>query len=120
MKYQELTKDEKKLINKIRRQREQTANENKPKRIAFLKEAIYTFWGDDYGPSDWIFSPSEKDQEIKEFEKRFKLACPAGTKFVCYMRGNKEEWYDDIKFGIEAMNAKWAKKYLHNFQDADK
>ena len=50
----------------------------------------------------------------------FELACPAGTKFVCFIDEDGEAWYDDINYGIENMDADWAAKYLRDIQPIKK
>jgi hypothetical protein len=95
--------------------------EEKMVKVGYAKEDLYNFdgpgpgityhrgWGD-----FWLQTGKKKNLLIEDFISSFALVIPKGTKFVCYIRNGKELWYDDINYGIENMDSKWAEKYLEN------
>lgn len=121
-----LTKAEQELILKKRKEEE----ESKPKLMGFLKESLYDFPtenGDselcyyEHNPSNfWLVNEELKEKWIKTFQASFNIVLPAGTKFVCYIQDGEELWFDDINYGIEEMDDKWAKIYLENIQQFKK
>lgn len=103
-----LTKEEEKLILKKRKE----VDRNLPKKIGFLKHDLYSFDEPSYD-NYWILDKKEKDLIVKDFLTHFELVVPAGSKFVCFINeDDKEQWFDDICYGIEGMPADWAKKNL--------
>jgi tRNA G10 N-methylase Trm11 len=108
-----LTKAEKEFILEKRRQEE----EQKPKKIGFLKEDIYDFNG--YSLSQdirgcYYVSASLKDKMVTDFINSFTLGLKAGAKFVCFIEDNQEQWYDEENYGIEAKDTEWANERLYN------
>ncbi len=116
LKAMELTKEEEALILKLRQTQEE---EDRPVKVGFLNTDLYVFThlGNYYRPEKWCYSDLEKKAEVDRFESYFEIACPKGTKFVCFVDGGSELWYDDIHYGIENMSREWAEKYLENIQD---
>jgi len=47
--------------------------------------------------------------------KAKRMYVPAGTKFDCYIDDGHERWYDTV-YGIEGMDANWARKYLRDIR----
>jgi len=109
-----LTKVEKKLILERRRQQA----DNSPKKFGFLKEDLYTIDADLSIPKNygWIFSESTKNKIIKDFSDHFVLALKAGSQFHCFIRDDKEEWYDCEGYGIECLDNEWAEDHLIDIQ----
>lgn len=109
-----LSEEEKKVILEMRKKKE----DDKPKKIGFLKEDLFTISPNEDAHifSNWILSREEKQKEIDEFINNFQLACPAGTKFVCFIDDGNESWFDDINYGIENMDNDWANKYLKDIK----
>ena len=119
----ELTKEEEALILQNRK-----AEEDKlPKLEGFLKEDLYVVDAFSYDVGTYFklrtdsYSQSEMMEEIERFRKEaFRLALLAGTRFVCFLNKCKEEWYDDVNYGIEGVDADWAKKYLRDIRHIKK
>lgn len=103
-----LTKEEKQLILAKRK----SEQDDKPKKFAFARSNIYIL-RKRIENSYSIFDEDEKNSAIAN---AFELVIPVGTKFVCFIDDNEESWYDDIGYGIEAMNHEWARKYLKNIR----
>lgn len=104
-----LTEEEKELIIKHRKKEEA----KKPKKIGFLKEDLYKVEDLEYYIYERFFSTSEKEQLIEHFKSNIKLVLSKGSKFVCYIRNDQEQWFDDHNCGIEYMSEEWAAKYLN-------
>ena len=114
-----LSVEEEQLILEKRKKEESKKEEsNKARKIGFLKENIYEFrpTNSKYGIYDY-FSESEKNNEIEEFKKLFKLTMQAGGRFVCYVDDGKDYWYDCEGFGYEHLNSDWAEVNLTDIQD---
>ena len=117
MKQITLSDKEKELILQLRAKEEA----DKPKKIGFLKEDLYVSHERKYEISNWYFNPDEFAAEIETFKNMFELAVPAGTQFDCFILENgSESWYDNSSYGIENMDAKWARKYLINIKNLSK
>lgn len=96
--------------------------EDRVVKIGYLKEDLYDFHSNGNGNGIvfrrnwaklcWLNTKKEKENIIKDFKSRFELVLPAGTKFVCFLYEGREEWYDDVNYGLEGMDAAWAEKYL--------
>ena len=108
----QLTKEEERLILKKRKE----ADKYLPKKIGFLKHDLYSFDEPSYD-NNWIVDEKEKTLMVKDFLTHFELAVPAGSKFVCFINeDDREQWFDDVCYGIEGMPVEWAKKHLKNIE----
>lgn len=88
-----------------------------PKLTAVAKTDIYTRRDFDHRVKDWVFTPSEKAMCIEEFANTFTLAIRKGDSFTGFIEEDgTESWYDDVNYGLEQMDVKWAKKYLTNIK----
>lgn len=117
-----LTKEEEELIMARRKEDE----EKRAKKEGFLKKDLYSY--DISGRSCnlgfelesdtdfWLCDKETKEEWIKLFTEHFELVLKKGTRFVCYIEGGKELWYDDVNYGVENMDEKWAKEYLINIR----
>lgn len=91
----------------------------------YLKMDLYNFHSDSYHCLSfkeswgdfWLYNKKQKEDFIQDFISRFDLVLPEGTEFVCYLVDGKETWYDNIKYGVEEVDEKWAKKYLRDIVD---
>lgn len=41
---------------------------------------------------------------------------PKGAPFVCYLEDGDELWFDDVNYGIESQDKKWAELHLENVE----
>lgn len=98
----------------------QKEKEEKIAKIGYLKFDLYDFRVSNNHnlriDHFWI-TECEKQKLIEEFKNNFEILANKGTKFVCYIDSDGENWYDDEGIGIEDMNSVWAEKYLENIKD---
>lgn len=94
------------------------------RKIGYLKEDYYSFDSDGNGfvfsqpyTDFWLLTKKEKIKLINQFESKFELVLLKGTKFNCYVIDGKECWFDDVGYGVEMMNSKWAEKNLENINE---
>lgn len=108
MKSMELTDEEIKLIEALRKEKK-----DKPFRVGTLREDLYLFVAKEN------YSGLYSDTELNMFvASNFKKILEEGTRFVCFKdEHGKEQWYDDIGYGIERMDCVWAGDYLENIKD---
>jgi hypothetical protein len=113
-----LSAEEKELILKKRQAKET----DKPQKTAVAKTDIWVGDTTSWRLNEWVFTPEEKDQQLEEIiDNLFTLAIKKGESFTCFINEDgEEEWYDDVGYGIECMDAKWAEKYLTNIRPIKK
>jgi len=119
-----LTKEEREVILKLRKEQD----ENSPKKRGYLVKDLYSYPCSDcdftpiFESSEpfWLCDKNQIDKWKQEFDENFKKVLKKGAEFVCYIINNEEHWYDDENYGVEDMNASWAKKYLSNIKDIEK
>ncbi len=94
--------------------------EAKIRKKGYLKFDLYNFDSDrghgmvyerDWG-SFWLLTKGEQEKIIEDFKNRFSLVLKKGSEFVCYIVDGEEEWYDNLNYGVEAVDKVWADKYL--------
>lgn len=96
--------------------------ENKVAKVGYLKCDLYNFNSDaswngicfKKSTDFWLYTEKTKDKIIKEFIDRFSMVLPKGAKFVCFVIDGEDQWFDDVNYGVEGMDAKWAEKWLEN------
>lgn len=112
-----LSPEEKRLIEDLRKKKKAEADANTPKMMAYAKENIHSINTNllkelKDGMYGWYLSKSDIESLNEEM---FSMEVPAGTEFVCYLESGEESWYDTV-YGIEGMDAEWARKYLRDIQ----
>jgi hypothetical protein len=102
--------------------------ESTPIKEGFLKVDLYDF--DAQYSSDppgryqipeeqldfWLFTKQQQKEIIKNFTESFSKVLSKGARFLCFLDDGKEDWYDDVGYGVEAMDADWAAKYLEKIR----
>jgi len=67
--------------------------------------------------SDWLITFTELQQKIEQIDKYIDVL-PKGTPFlkIQFREDEEAQWFDNIDFGIECMDDKWAQKHLEEIQ----
>lgn len=117
-----LSKEEEQLIL----ERRQQDDSDKVKRVGYLNRDLYQYdvanacslsFRADSDKLFWLCDEKQKKKWKKKFNEHFKLVLKKGTQFVCFIWNGKENWYDNVDYGIECMDDKWALEYLENISD---
>jgi hypothetical protein len=93
----------------------QKEEENTIHKTGLLKKDIYYFEGEQHLPPMYC-SESEKNDLIEQFRKNFKVVCPAGMLFNCYIIDGEELWYSENNEICE-YDEVWAKENLSDIKD---
>jgi hypothetical protein len=104
-----LTKEEQKIILDKRAKEDA----NKPKKIGYLTNDLYTSKNQSYKIDSWVFDEFEKNEIIKNFTESIIKVCSAGDIFDCFIDDGEEQWYGGV---IEGRPKKWAEKYLSDIR----
>jgi hypothetical protein len=63
----------------------------------------------------WLFTKEDMDELLAI--PRFEKVLSKGTRFICFIDNDEENWYDNIEYGIESMSSEWAEEHLENIKD---
>lgn len=112
-----LSKKEQELITKLRAQEAKEKEANSPKLVGYAKEDLYSIDTETLeeirdGQHGWYPSASDVKNLVDQI---FNKEVEAGAEFVCYMEDGEEAWYDSV-YGIEHMDAEWARQYLRDIK----
>ncbi len=64
----------------------------------------------------WLFK-KDVDNFLDECKKSVELVLKKDTPFICFIEGGEESWYDDVGYGIEMVDSKWAAKNLYDIKE---
>lgn len=93
-------------------------------KTGFLKEDIFSVHLNSTTAEDLllkhsIFFQNQVDEIKNALKLTIKVVIPKGAEFVAYYanpdsESEDVEWYDNVSYGIEGMDDRWAEKHLEN------